>query len=101
MLNYSTQLPIGEAVVKKVLSSNRATYKQTIQEGQYELLAYVAYHKQIIQNDEYRKLLFNNCVLEYRYWDEEGEAQKWYDVHPLIRGISEFKVALQALPSGN
>lgn len=101
VLNYSTELPIGEGVVKKVLSSNRATYKQTIQEGQYELLAYVAYHKQIKQTDEYRKLLFNNCVLEYRYWDEEKEIQKWYDVHPLIRGISEFKVALNVLQSGN
>jgi hypothetical protein len=31
---------------------------------------------------------------EYRYLDDEGEIQRWCDVHPLIRGIQEFNEAL-------
>ena len=49
----------------------------------------------IKNNDEYRKLLFNHCILQYVDFDEEDEMQRWYDVHPLILGIQEFKKALE------
>jgi hypothetical protein len=29
--------------------------------------------------------------------DKEGEIQRWYDIHPLIQGIQEFKEALANL----
>jgi hypothetical protein len=41
--------------------------------------------------------LFNRCLLEYRYLDDEGEIQRWCDVHPLIKGIQEFKEAVVKL----
>jgi hypothetical protein len=41
--------------------------------------------------------LFSRCILEYRYYDEEGEMQPWYDVHPLIKGIKQFKDSLAQL----
>ena len=42
-------------------------------------------------------LLFNRCVMEYRYLDNEGEKQTWYDVHPLIKNMQQFKGALVKL----
>jgi hypothetical protein len=30
-------------------------------------------------------------------FDTEGELQCWHDVHPLIKGIQEFKGAVQKL----
>jgi hypothetical protein len=37
--------------------------------------------------------------LEYHYYDEDDEKQVWYDVHPLIKGIQEFKEAVALLES--
>ena len=49
--------------------------------------------------DRYRNLSFNRCLLEYRYFDSHENMQRWYDVHPLIKGIPEFKEALAKLPT--
>jgi hypothetical protein len=35
--------------------------------------------------------------MEYRYFDEDGTLQCWYDVHPLIKAIPEFKQAVADL----
>jgi hypothetical protein len=29
--------------------------------------------------------------------DDDGEMQRWYDIHPLIQGIPEFKEAVAKL----
>ncbi|MBD0266218.1 MAG: ATP-binding protein, partial [Tolypothrix sp. Co-bin9] len=58
----------------------------------------VACSKRIINDDQYRSLMYNRCLLEYRYLDDEGEMQRWYDIHPLIQGIPEFKEAVAKLP---
>lgn len=62
------------------------------------MLAEVSRTKRIINDDEYRKLMYNRCLLEYRYLDDEGEMQRWYDIHPLIQGVTEFKEAVAKLP---
>ncbi|MBD0266011.1 MAG: ATP-binding protein, partial [Tolypothrix sp. Co-bin9] len=36
-------------------------------------------------------LLFNRCILEYRYLNGDGESEVWYDIHPLIKQIKEFQ----------
>jgi hypothetical protein len=41
--------------------------------------------------------MYNRCLLEYRYLDDDGEMQRWYDIHPLIQGIQEFKEAVAKL----
>jgi protease-4 len=54
----------------------------------------IAKSKKIVNEEKYRQLLFDRCVLEYR----EVDSQKiWYDVHPLIKEIDEFKEAYQRL----
>ncbi len=95
VLTYTKQLPISAREVRKVISSNRNTFERAVDHNQWSLLAEVSQTKQLKNNDEYRDLLFNNCLLEYRYWDDNEELQTWWDVHPLIRGISEFKQALK------
>jgi len=51
-----------------------------------------------IQNDVvHRQLLFNRCILQYGFFNEDSELQSWYDVHPLILGIKEFKTVLKTL----
>ncbi|NMF67531.1 ATP-binding protein, partial [Brasilonema octagenarum UFV-OR1] len=49
-------------------------------------------------DDQYRSLMYNRCLLEYRYLDEDQEMQRWYDIHPLIQGIAELKEAVAKLP---
>jgi hypothetical protein len=34
--------------------------------------------------------------LEYRYLDGD-EIKRWYDVHPLIKGIEEFQEACEQI----
>jgi len=51
----------------------------------------------MVQDLSYRKLLFNRCVLQYVYFDADGELQPWYDVHPLIKSIQQFKDAVANL----
>jgi hypothetical protein len=46
---------------------------------------------------KYRSLMYKCCLLEYRYLDDDGEMQRWYDIHPLIQEISEFKEAVAKL----
>jgi hypothetical protein len=80
--------------VRRAITSARNTYRNTIYDSQWAILAEVARTKEIRNDTPHRDLLFNRCILEYRYLDQEGEIQCWRDVHPLIRGIKEFQAAL-------
>ena len=90
----TAELPISQRAVRRAITQARDTYRRTVEHEQWELLAEVSLSKRVINNDEYRSLLFNRCFLEYRYLDKEDEIQRWCDVHPLIRGIQEFKEAV-------
>jgi len=90
-INYVDALPIADEAIQRAITQARKTFRRTVEHDEWVLLAKVADSKQIDNADEYRKLLFNRCVLQYEYFDKEGELQPWYDVHPLIRGIQQFK----------
>ncbi len=92
-------LPISLRAVQRAITDARDTYRRTVQDGQWSILAHVYRSKQIHNNDQYRQLLFNRCLLEYQYFDNEGERQCWYDVHPLIKGIKQFQDACAQLDS--
>ncbi|NEO93295.1 MAG: ATP-binding protein [Moorea sp. SIO3G5] len=92
-------LPISLRAVQRSITDARDTYRRTVQDGQWSILADVYRSKQIHNNDQYRQLLFNRCLLEYQYFDDEGERQCWYDVHPLIKGIKQFQDACAQLDS--
>ena len=83
--------------MKRAITQARDTYRRTVENEQWVLLAEVSRSKRILNDDHYRRLLFNRCILEYRYLDVEGEIQCWYDIHPLIKGIQEFKEAMDEI----
>ncbi|NES83358.1 MAG: ATP-binding protein [Moorea sp. SIO2B7] len=96
-ISGSSSLPITKTTVRKSISKLRDVYRRSVNEQQWELLAEIYRYKRIINDNKYRDLLFNRCLLEYCYWDEEYELKRWCDVHPLIRGIPEFKEAVARL----
>lgn len=97
-IGRTEELPITEKSVRRAITQARDTYRRSVENHQWILLAEVSRSKRIINDDQYRSLMFNRCLLEYRYLDDEGEMQRWYDIHPLIQGIQEFKEAVAQLP---
>ncbi|AFZ26348.1 hypothetical protein Cylst_4250 [Cylindrospermum stagnale PCC 7417] len=97
-IGRTEELPITEKSVKRAITQARDTYRRSVENHQWVLLAEVSRSKFLINDDQYRSLMFNRCLLEYRYLDDEGEMQRWYDIHPLIQGIQEFKEAVAKLP---
>lgn len=93
-IGRSTQFPITSKAIRRAVTQARNTYRNTVEHHQWELLAEVWKSKRVVNDDRYRSLLFNRCLLEYRYLDEEEEIQPWCDVHPLLWGIEEFKEAV-------
>lgn len=99
-LEYTGNLPISKRALQRSISELRNTYKDTIHANQWEALANVYHTKEIVNNELYRNLLFNRPILEYHSQNEEGEINRWYDIHPLILGIKEFQNTYNQLYSG-
>lgn len=99
-LEYTNTLPISKRALQRSISELRNTYKDTIHANQWEALANVFRTKEIVNNELYRNLLFNRPILEYHSQNEEGEIERWYDIHPLIRGIKEFQNTYNQLYPG-
>jgi hypothetical protein len=98
-ITRTESLPITAASVQRAITNARNVYSRTVDKDDWPILAKVSISHRILNDEQHRKLLFNRCILEYRYSDEEGEMQNWYDVHPLIKGIQEFKEAVALLES--
>ncbi|WP_088242037.1 ATP-binding protein [Calothrix rhizosoleniae] len=96
-VKYTDTLPIGNKALQRSISEARNTYRNTVYANEWEALAKVYQTKQIENDDLYRNLLFQRCILEYRYINEQEEIQCWYDIHPLIKGIKEFQNAYAAI----
>lgn len=99
-LEYTNTLPISKRALQRSISELRNTYKDTIHANQWKALANVFRTKEIVNNELYRNLLFNRPILEYHSQNEEGEIQRWYDIHPLIIGIKEFQNTYNQLYPG-
>ncbi|QIR38028.1 AAA family ATPase [Tolypothrix sp. PCC 7910] len=97
-IGRTEELPITENAVRRAITQARDTYRRTVENSQWSLLAEVSRSKKLPGDDLYRSLMYNRCLLEYKYFDDEGEMQRWYDIHPLIAGIAEFKEAVAKLP---
>jgi hypothetical protein len=92
-------LPITADDLQQSIRQLRKTYRATVNEDQWALLAYVHRCKCIPNDDTHRSLLFNRCLLEYPGDDlEEGV---WNDVHPLLLDVPEFKTALAKLDASS
>ncbi|MBW4507676.1 MAG: ATP-binding protein [Scytonematopsis contorta HA4267-MV1] len=98
-ITYTDSLPISTKAVQKSISSLRNTYHNTVYADQWSTLASVFLSKKIQNDEKHRNLLFNRCILEYRYLDAKNNVCCWYDVHPIIRNINDFQTAFAALKS--
>ncbi|QLE52346.1 ATP-binding protein [Nostoc sp. C057] len=96
-IGRTEELPISEKAVRRAITQARDTYRRAVENHQWSLLAEVSLSKRIINDDLYWSLLYNRCLLEYRYLDDDGEMQRWFDIHPLIQEIPEFKEAVAKL----
>ncbi|MCZ8126610.1 MAG: AAA family ATPase [Microcystis sp. LE19-114.1B] len=98
-LDHVDALPITAKAAQRAITQARDVYQRTVEHEQWKILAKV-YLTNEIQNDEaHRKLLFNRCILQYAYFDADAELKSWYDVHPLITEIKEFKDAILSQPT--
>ncbi|MBO1058452.1 MAG: ATP-binding protein [Dolichospermum sp. JUN01] len=84
-LKYTTSLPITNKALQRSFSELRKTYKDTIYANEWKDLANVHYSKEIVNDQLHRGLLFNRCILEYRYLESEGGSNVWYDIHKNTR----------------
>src|SRR4028119_2453691 len=96
-INRTQELPITAKAAQRAITNLRDIYRRTADKDDWSILAKVSVSRRIVHDELHRKLLFNRCILEYRYYDEEGDKQPWYDVHPLIKGIQEFNEAVAIL----
>ncbi len=94
-IERTEKLPIKSLAVKRAISETRDTYRNAIEPHQWEILAQVAKSKRKPNDDKHSVLLLNRSILEYCYVDDEAEICRWYDIHPVIYGIQEFKEAWQ------
>ncbi|OKH15184.1 ATP-binding protein [[Limnothrix rosea] IAM M-220] len=103
-------LPITKVAARSAMIKMRDTYRRSVTSPEEWLaLARVAKTKQVEGSEQERQLLFSRCILQYRLadeaptdveWDDddwEEDAPTWYDVHPLILNIQQFKAAQRQL----
>lgn len=83
-VNKTTALPIRSRAVQRAADDLRDVYRRAVEEEQWEVLREVHRDKRIENQEMERSLLFSRCVLEYRYFDDQGDKQTWYDAHPLL-----------------
>ncbi len=88
--DHIDDLPITKRAAQRAITQARDVYRRTVEHEQWPLLVNVHQTHEIKNDQEYRKLLFNRCILQYGYFDDDEEFKSWYDVHPLILKISEF-----------
>jgi len=96
-INKTSSLPISSRALSRAISDSRLVYEQAVEANQWEMLANVFKTKTIENDNQYRSLLFNRCVLEYRYLDEQEEVRRWYGVHPLLHNSEKFKETISKL----
>lgn len=97
-IKQSDRLPISKRAARLAVTKARNVYRNTVYDDQWSILARVAKTKEILNDRAHRDLLFNRCILEYRYLDESDEIVCWRDVHPLLWGVKEFRAAVEKGP---
>jgi hypothetical protein len=96
-LDWTDDLPIPADAVQRAITTARNNYRSAVDVEDWEKLAEVSASKRILNDDDYRNLLFSRCLLEYRCLDSTGEIKRWHDAHPLIKEIDEFREALSKI----
>ncbi len=95
-IDETDELPISRQAVKFAIADARDAYRRTVEKEQWKVLAAVSQTKNIKNEQEYRDLLLRRCIVQYTDVDNNYGRECWYDVHPLIEQLDEFKIALDA-----
>jgi len=85
------KIPISKKLAEKAFRRLINEYGRMVPDEHFDLLAKVAKNKQVRNDDHHQAMLYNLSVLEYMNGD------RWCDVHPAVREISEFKNAWSKL----
>ena len=95
-LRRTSTLPIARPAVQRAIAELRETFRKTVNDAEWSMLAKIHRSKQMPNDDAYRKLLFNRCILEYHPLDGRSgkKLQPWQDIHPLIYDLENFQIAL-------
>lgn len=94
-LRQTEQLPITSFEVQRAKAEVRDAYRKAVLENEWDTLAEIYIFKEKQSDNNFNKLLFSRCILEYRSLKPDGGFVPWYDVHPLILEIESFQKALE------
>ena len=83
-INRTEDLPIRKRSVQRAVDALRDVYRRAVEEDWWEVLRKVHQLKAIENDLLQRSLLLSRCILEYRYFQENGDKRTWYDVHPVL-----------------
>jgi hypothetical protein len=89
-LSYVDTLPVTAYAARRAISEARQSYRDAVDEIDWEKLAEILVTKRVPNDGTYRNLLFTRCVLEY-HLDLEGDIDRWNDVHPLLKETNELR----------
>ena len=97
-LKFARGLPLSAQTVQRAIAELREVYRRMIFEDHWQMLAEVYVNQEMPNRDEYRKLLYDRCLLEYRQLDEATQnISSWHDVHPLIVATEKFQAVLKSI----
>jgi len=65
-LDWTDTLPIPASALRRAIARARNTYRDAVDEGDWEKLAAMSKSKRIPNDDDYRNLLFKRCRLKYQ-----------------------------------
>lgn len=98
ILEYAPpKLPIANKSAQRAIAELRDTYRRMIFADHWKILAEVHAKQAMPNRDEYRKLLYDRCILEYRQLEPDQSITTWHDVHPILVETEEFQSALKTL----
>ena len=83
--------PINQKLAEQAFRRLVNEYGRMVPDEHFELLAKVAKYKKARNDAQHQSMLYNLSVLEYM------NGNRWCDVHPAIRELSEFKDAFKQI----
>lgn len=95
-MHWEDAFPISMKVLRTPINKARENYRNAVDHADWIKLAQVHLTKQLPNEDDFRLLLFNRCLLEYR----DPDGNRWHDVQPLLTMTEEFKTAIAEYRKG-
>lgn len=99
-IDWIDELPITAEAAQIAIEEQRDTYRTAIMGNWWIILAKTHISKEFDGEETSLQMLLNRCLVEYRYYDENGLLRQWCDVHPLVEGFDQFRKAVAELKAG-